>query len=62
MDELVDVVVLVVTVCLARRQGHLVHLEHGHLHVQTIGGLTCDRGATADQGAAGFNDMTDQLK
>ena len=42
MDELVDVVVLVVTVRLSSGQGHLVHLEHGHLHVETVRGGSRD--------------------
>lgn len=37
MHELVDVVVLVVSVRLASTEGDFVHLEHGNLHVQAIG-------------------------
>lgn len=61
VDELVDVVVLVVAVRFASGQGHLVHLEHGHLHVQSVGRVSRDGGAAADERAARFDDMTDQL-
>lgn len=39
MSELVNVMVLVVAMRFAGAQSHLVHLEHGHLHVQAIGGV-----------------------
>lgn len=42
MDELVNVVMLVVPVRLSCRERDLVHLEHGDLRVQAIGGVSGD--------------------
>lgn len=62
VNEFVNMVVLVIPMGFTGTQGHLVHLEHGHLHVQPIGRMSRDRRSPADERPTRFDNMTDQLQ
>lgn len=62
MNEFVYVVVFVIAMRLTGAQSYFIHLEHGHLHMESVRGMSCDRWTADDKSAARFDRMVNQLK
>jgi hypothetical protein len=62
MVEVVNMVVLVITMCFSSAQCYIIKLQHGDLKVQSIADRSIERSSTGKQLATRLDSVPDELE